>query len=255
MDFTCPLCNHPSAQLGLCQRCHNRIHSQLDDLLEFWKAAHDELLPGRTGSGGRSSERTIGLNVAALSFIAGNDILDLLHEWESLIRQDRGLTPPALVAKPSSLGDEIADAIGFAQRHLAWSGSQDWFGDFASELRALHSQGMAAARRFVEKPRKIACPAEFDDGRHCGNFLAINHEDPLELFECKKCKSEWTTLRLVAVALSDPHRQVWLDAEAIGRWMGISDRHVRRVARTHNIDKRGNLFDLNAFRKVYQTHA
>ena len=95
----CTICNNTTIQSGLCNRCHGRIHSQLDDLLEFWVGAHSELLPGKSGSGGRSSERTIGLNVAALSFIAGHDILGFLHEWEKLIREERKLTPPALVAK------------------------------------------------------------------------------------------------------------------------------------------------------------
>ena len=254
MEFTCAMCNHQISTPGICHRCHNRIHSQLDDLLEFWKAAHDELLPGRTGSGGRSSERTIGLNVNALSFIAGDDIIGMLHEWEKLIREERDLTRPANMPK-RSLTDEISKSIAFAQHHLAWSATQPWISDFAAELRALHAQGMAAARKFVEKPRKIACPAETEEGGTCGNFLNINHEDPLEIFHCRRCKTQWTTLRLVAVALSDPARKVWLDAEAIGKWVGISDRHVRRIALANGVGKRGQLYDLNAFRNAYQNHA
>jgi len=240
---------------GICARCHNRLHSQLDDLLEFWKAAHEELLPGRTGSGGRSSERTIGLNVNALSFIAGDDIIGMLHEWEKVIRQDLQLTSPALISKPATLREEIFEAVKFAQIHLGWSSSQPWIADFASELRALHSQGMAAARQFVDRPRKIACPAELSEGGNCGQFLNINHDDPLDIFECRKCRTQWTTLRLVAVALSDPNRKVWLDAEAIGKWMGISDRHVRRIALQNGVPKKGQLYDVKAFQLVHKNNA
>jgi hypothetical protein len=254
MEFTCNLCNHRIDKEGICARCHNRLHSQLDDLVEFWKAAHEELLPGRTGSGGRSSERTIGLNVNALSFIAGHDIIGMLHEWEKIIREDRDLVRPANINK-RTLTDEITKSIAFAQKHLAWSATQPWIADFASELRALHSQGMAAARQFVDRPRKIACPAELPEGGNCGQFLNINHDDPLDIFECRKCRSEWTTLRLVAVALSDPNRKVWLDAEAIGKWMGISDRHVRRIAAQNGVSKKGQLYDVKAFQMAYKNNA
>jgi len=245
----CNIC-HFNTSAGICNRCQSRIHQQLDDLLEFWKGAHDELLPGKSGSGGRSSERTIGLNVAALSFIAGHDILSFLHGWEQVIRDDRNLTKPALVAKPATLEIEIKDAVGFAQLHLAWSGSQEWISDFARELREIHGQGMAAARRFVEKTRKIPCPAETGQGS-CSNLLKINSEDPLEIFECRKCKSEWTTLRLIAVAMSS-QQSVWLDAEALAKWMGVSERHVRRLTQKFNLPKKGELYEAHA---ILDAHA
>lgn len=245
----CNLCNKTIPENGLCNRCHSRLHRQLDDIYDFWLDAHDELLPGKSANGGRSSERTIGLNVAALSFIVGSDILGLLHEWEKLIREDRKLTKPAFLKK-KSLAEEIYDAIHFAQAHLQWSGTQPWIEDFAKELKTLHSLGMSAAKRFLEKIRKIECPAETSEGI-CNNFLKINEEDPLEIFECKKCETQWTTLRLVAVALSDPNRRVWLDAEAIGKWIGVSERQVRRIAHKNKVAKRGVLYDVNGIRTAY----
>ena len=254
MEITpCTICNHNTTNGSLCNRCQSKIHSQLDDLIEFWVGAHDELLPGRSGSGGRSSERTIGLNVAALSFIAGHDILAFLHGWESIIREDRGLTPPALVAKPNSLEAEIRDAIGFAQSHLAWSGSQEWISDFTKELREIHGQGMAAARQFVEKTRKIPCPAETGEGA-CSQLLTINADDPLEIFECRRCKSQWTTIRLMAVAMSGK-QAIWLDSEALAKWMGISERHVRRLAQKHQLPKRGELYEAHAMIDAHAKHA
>ena len=248
-SLSCNLCDKQIAENGICHRCHSKIHRQLDDIYEFWLTAHDELLPGRSGSGGRSSERTIGLNVAALSFITGSDILGLLHEWEKLIRQDRNLTRPAFLKK-ESLAIEISNAIKFAQTHLQWSATQPWIGDFAKELKNLHSLGMSAAKCFLEKTRKIECPAETSEGI-CNNLLKINEQDPMEIFECRKCQSQWTTLRLVAVALSDPNRKVWLDAEAIAKWIGVSERHVRRIAQRNNISKKGNLYDVNGVRVAY----
>ena len=248
-QFQCPLCNFWQQSQGLCNRCTGRIHSQLDDLLELWKAAHDELLPGKGGHGSSSGERTIGLNVAALSFIAGDDILGLLHEWEKEVRSERGLTPPALLKK-LPLEQEIAAAIAFTQSHLKWMGAQEWIGDFARELRELHGSATAAARRFVEKVRRIPCPADNAEGLPCGNPLIIRDEQILDLFTCHRCGSEWSSYRLIAVALADQSQEFWLDIEAIAAWIGITERGVRQIAQRHGIAKRGQLYDFKAILSV-----
>ena len=245
--MTCSMCNNSVQVKGLCQRCHGKYHQMIEDLWELWDASHDELLPGKSGGGGRSSERTIGLNVAALSFVAGSDILGILHEWEKVIRADRHLTPPALLKKAASVGVEIADACAFAQTHLQWAGEQEWIGDYLREVKELHAMGMAAARRFVKKARRIACPAEVAEGGSCNNLLKINDDDPLDIFECRKCQTQWTTLRLIAVAMSDPNREIWLDAEAIASWTHIQERQVYRIAKTQGIDKKGQLYNVKQF--------
>ena len=248
---TCPVCARARQSAGLCLNCEKQIREMLDDLYEFWDAAHDQLQPSR-GSGGRSSEMSIGINVAALSFIGGQDILNFLHQWEAWIRQDRKLTPPALIAKPDSLAKEIQEAIRFAQTHLEWSALQEWFNDFLSELKQLHGQGRAAAKVYVEKKKRIPCPGEMQDGLPCGFMLTIRQDqEMLDLFTCRKCKTEWTSLRLVAVALSDPKQEVWLDIEAISKWLNISERQCRRLAKAHGVSKRGRLFNLKEMRDAF----
>lgn len=248
---SCPVCFRARQETGLCLICEKRITTMLEDLYDFWDAAHYQLQPTR-GAGGRSSEMSIGINVSALSFIGGQDILNLLHSWEAWIRQERKLTPPALISKPESLAKEIEDAIGFAKTHLAWSANQDWFSDFLSELKQLHGQGRAAAKIFVEKKKRIPCPGETQEGLPCGFMLTIRQENEmLNLFTCHKCKTEWTSLRLVAVALSDPRQEVWLDLEAIANWLGISERHCRRLAKANGVSKRGRLFNLKEMRDAF----
>jgi hypothetical protein len=254
VQYACPLCNYPIAVEGLCRRCVTRLHTQLDDLIDLWRAAHDELLPGKGGHGSASSERTIGLNVAALSFIAGDDILGLLHEWEKYIRTDRGLTPPAMLPK-LPLEQEIATAIKFAQAHLEWSGTQPWIDDFARELRDLHGMATAAARKFVEKVRRIPCPADNEEGLPCGNLLAVRDDELLEVFGCRRCGSQWTSFRLIAVALANPGGQFWLDIEAIAAWIGITERGVRQIIARHDIARRGQLYDFKAILKARENVA
>lgn len=245
LDYTCNLCNFPIANLGICQKCHARLFTQLGDLLELWSLAHGELLPGGGGHGSSSGEMTIGLNLQALNFIAGNDILNLLHSWESLVRSERSLTPPAMLKK-ENLTKEIAKAIRFAQEQIDWLGTTDYIQDFAREIRELHGMGVAASRQFVKRTRKITCPADDREGLPCGNLLNLREDDVLELFSCKKCGSEWSTYRLIVVALSDPRTEFWLDAEAIASWLHLTPRRVQQIAKEHRVAKRGSLYDLKA---------
>lgn len=247
--YTCNLCPFIMNESGICQKCYNRIFMQLDDLLELWSAAHGELLPGGGGHGSSSGEMTIGLNLQALNFIAGSDILNLLHSWESLIRSERRLTPPAML-KQESLAKEITKAVRFAQAQIEWLGQSEYIADFAREIRELHGMGIAASRKFVKKTRKITCPADTAEGLPCGNLLILREDDLLELFTCHKCGAEWSTYRLIIVALSDPRTEFWLDAEAIASWLQLSARRVQQIAKEHRVAKRGALYDLKAILKA-----
>lgn len=248
-QFPCTLCQYPHNVEGLCGRCHNRLYAQLDDLLPLWDAAHGELLPGRSGNGGRSNEMSIGVNVNALSFIQGADLLGFLNEWGKLISDERELNYQDR-KKGEPLSEQIDRKIKYVQTHLPWLGRTDYIGDFAEELKELQSGGEVAARKFFEKTTRIACPADHSDGLPCGTMLKIDAENVLDIFPCRGCKTEWTAIRLIAVALSDPGRKVWLDVEAISAWMGISENEIYKLIKKHEIGKRGQLYDATAIRKV-----
>jgi hypothetical protein len=240
----CPICAKES--IGLCQRCELRIHRQLEDIKDFYEAAHAELIPGNGGHGSSSGERTIGVNVAALSFIAGDDILKVLHSWEVIVRAERKLTPPALLDR-YPVSQEVALAIGFAQGHLNWMGMQEWIGDFADEVKDLHAIGKTAARDYVEKVKRIQCPADTQEGLECGHWLKINEEELTDIVPCKKCGTEWSAIRLIAVAMTDARRDIWVDAEAIGEYLNIPARYVRRDAKKLGVAKKGQLYNLKEF--------
>lgn len=241
--MTCPLCQREVQTEGICQPCHRWIHRMLDDLYELWKASHGELLPGNGGAGSSSGERTIGVNVQALSFIAGDDILKILHSWESQVRQERRLTPPAFLKK-LSLEEEIKAAIRFAQAHLDWMGTQSWIDDFASEVKDLVSTGNAAARRTAEKVKRIACPADNAEGLPCGQILKLSDENLLDVVECRLCGTQWTAIRLMAVALADNRKDIWLDADAIASYLNVDPNSVRKYCKRNEISKRGYLYNL-----------
>ena len=163
------------------------------------------------------------------------------------------MTPPALIPRKPTLEEEIREAVYFARVHLPWSGAQAWIADFAEELSAIHAMGKTAAKAFGEKVQKIPCPSTLGDGSLCGYRLKVDRDDPLASFRCPTCESEWNTLRMIAVAISNTQTPVWLDAEAIGSYIGIPGNAVHKFAKRNGVNRRGEQYDLGqiiAIRKI-----
>ena len=169
------------------------------------------------------------------------ELLAILHSWESEIRSARQLTPPALLKKEPTTDAEVQATCDFHLAHLDWTMGQEWAGDFYNEVKELHSKGMAAAKQFVEQPRRIPCPTD-----ECHKFVVIDAENLMSDVTCFGCKQSWTVLRLVALAMSNPNRKFFLDAEAIALWLGISQRQVHKIIKANSIERRGSLYDLAA---------
>jgi hypothetical protein len=203
------------------------------------RESEDFVAPGRSGSGAVSAERSIGVNVNALDYSMAGELLGILHSWESMIRSARALTPPAYIRKEPSIDQEVQTACDFQLAHILWSIDQDWIGDFYVEIKEQHSKGLAAAKHFVEQPRRIPCPT--DD---CIKFIVIDADDLLQDVSCYGCKQSWSVLRLVALAMSNPNRKFFLDVEAIGLWLGITQRQVYKIIKAHDIERKGALYDL-----------
>lgn len=240
----CQICHRSiTREIGVCEKCLNRVHSHLDDLFELWQKAHEELIPGKGRSGMSGSEKSIGVNVEALSFVTGDDILGKLHAWEVLIREGRNMTRPALLVK-LKLADEIFDAIKFAQINLEWSSSQEWFNDFAVEVKDLHTLGIRAARIFDgDRTTTIKCPGHLDNGTPCGSPIR-RHRDLLSIFACRTCGTEWTTLKLAHAGLAKDNSRPMLDSESIAALLGLSSRRIRQLVKEHNIKKIRTYYDV-----------
>jgi hypothetical protein len=233
-----------------CRSCFGRIRSILKELPQLQFEAGFYLEPSRTGSGQVTAERSIGINVNALDFSMATDLLAILHSWESIIRRERQLTPPALVAKASNTDLEVQATCEFHIAHLSWILQQSWALDFAGELWGLHARGRAAAKKFKEQARRIPCPT--DD---CNRFVVIDVEQLSEDVSCFGCKQSWSVLRLVALAMSNPNRRFFLDVEAISAWLQMTQREVYRLVKKFEIEKRGSTYDLQAIMKARQQNA
>lgn len=237
----CTICNRFSKDQAACVGCTVKVRKALQEIPELhWQAGYF-LQPARTGSGTVSQERSIGVNVNALDFVMATDLLTILHSWEAIIRKDRSLTPPALVAKEPTIEAEVQATCDFHLAHLDWSLSQVWALEFVGEVLGLHARGRAAAKQFKEQVRRIPCPT--DD---CKKVVVIDVDDLTADVSCFGCKQSWTVLRLVALAMSNPNRKFFLDVEAIALWLQMTQREVYRIIRKFNIEKRGKMYDLSA---------
>jgi hypothetical protein len=232
---------------GECRSCFARLRATLKELPQLQFEAGFYLEPSRTGSGAVSAERFIGINVNALDFSMATDLLAILHSWESIVRRDRQLTPPALVTKQPTTDLEVLATCEFHIAHLSWTLTQPWAIDFAGEVWGLHARGRAAAKKFKEQARRIPCPT--DD---CTRFVVIDVEQMSQDVSCFECKQSWSVLRLVALAMSNKNRRFFLDIEAIAAWLQMTQREVYRLIKKFDIEKRGSTYDLQALMKVRQ---
>lgn len=224
-----------------------QIRNLKDNLAEIpilQQEAKAFLVPGRTGSGSPTTERSIGFNVSAMDYSMATDILPLFHKYEAMIRRGRNLTPPALLQRQSGIDEEVAATIQFHLAHLDWTVQQDWVGEFATAVREIHAKGLSVTKKFIEKPRRIPCPT---DG--CKAHVVIDIENILAGVTCFKCRTSWTLYRLILLAMENPNRRFWLDIEAICLWLNLTKKEVLKVVNTHNIPKKNGLYDLSAIVK------
>ena len=236
----CVICSRYAKVDSTCHSCQSKMRQALKELPELHKQAGFFLEPGRSGTGAVSAERSIGVNVNALDFAMGNDLLAILHSWERVIREDRQLTPPALVARQATLEAEVVATCNFHLSHLDWSMSQPWALEFVGEVLGLHAKGRAATKQFKEQVRRIPCPTE-----DCKRVVVIDVDDLTADVSCFGCKQSWTVLRLVALAMSNPDKKFFLDVEAIALWLQMTQREVYRLIKKFNIERRGSMYDLS----------
>ena len=242
----CQLCQHDARdEKFLCRRCESILKDNISDIPTLQSEAKGFLVPGRTGSGSPTTERSIGFNVSAMDYSMATDILPVFHKYEALIRRGRNLTPPALLKRQPSIEAEVAATTQFHITHLGWSLQQDWIGDFAREVKEIHAKGLAVTKSFIEKTRRIPCPTD-----QCKGRIAIDIEQILGEVNCLKCRGSWTLYRLLQLAMNNPDKRFWLDLEAICLWLNITKREAMKVIDNHRVPKRNGLYDLSTIVRI-----
>jgi hypothetical protein len=70
----------------ICEDCAKATRLKLAEIPVLYLEASAYLEPGRGGSGSSGSERTIGVNLAALGFRQAGEVLVKLEDWERTVR-------------------------------------------------------------------------------------------------------------------------------------------------------------------------
>lgn len=244
---------------------------QLSDVLEYQALAGDNLLPGQGGDG-RSTERTLGINVAALDTSAAFDAIAVLESWERIWREDYGLTPygPASAERVQRLTAITDDPDIEGVRHEGMKLQratlvgivtflQSWLGktctehpavdEFASELRTLHRQMQQAAGQTQRAAWRVTCPSDTNDGE-CGQVLRVSGEDFGGQVTCRACSTTWPVDRLLRVVASSRHAELWLDPEAASEWLGVHQRTLRGWARDGRIRRERGRYEVHSLKEA-----
>ena len=121
--------------------------------------------------------------------------------------------------------------------------------ELAREVRDLrHSlEHLDPMRDDVDADRsRLKCPSEHPeaDGRICGNWLLVDPDRPRDDIVCRRCRTTWTSERLVLVALATPGDPIWMTAQPICAWLGIHSITLNRWVREKRVTKRGTLFNV-----------
>ena len=249
MNRRCVICRQPidtqtSGDRMACPACEVRILDQLRDVLEFYALAEGELLPG-SGGGSRGTERSLGIRLSALDYLAGSDTVAILASWEGEWREHYGLSIEPMLSRPTpALSRSVAFLRTWTPRACIDHPAVD---DFARELAACWSEGRTAARcapAFAVP--SIDCPA--DDERHddglCGKRIGIDAD--VRTVVCPRCRTAWDVKRLILVALSTPGSHMWADAEAAAGYFRVSVPDLHRIARHGDVAVSHGRYDLRA---------
>ena len=227
-----------------CPECQQRMDGQLVDVLEFYALAEGELLPG-SGSGARGTERSLGVRLSALDFLAGHDAVTVLGLWESEWREYYDLSIQPMLARPEPL---LARSVAFLRAWLPRAcDDHPAVDDFAHELHDCWAEGRTAARCApASTVTSVDCPA--DDDSHesgiCGKRIGIDAE--VRTVQCHRCRTVWDVPHLIHVALSMPGAQMWADPEAAARYFSLHEGTLRKWAAAGRIIREHGRYELHS---------
>ena len=223
-----------------CETCETQMRGWLADLPGFQSEAAGKLLPSSNGEKVRTSDRTIGISVAALDVATGLPWVETLHAWTRLVEEERELS-----TSPKWPDGGVAAAlrwhVDFLTRHLEWlCVSFPAVDDFHHEIHDLWASG---ARVCVERDRvqrfRVQCPG-------CDAVITFTPEDAAADVTCHRCGETRPLLFLMAAADED----AWADPESITEFYGMPARTLRSWAQRGLVRRRGNQYSVADVRRT-----
>lgn len=146
---------------------------------------------------------------------------------------------------------EVSTCVDFLRANLLRCAEDPTFPveDYAREIR---DQRIALERLDPDHDRpdgiRVPCPADGPeaDGRDCGYRLTVDAKRPADDVCCPRCRTTWTSGRLILVALNDAKVTIWAYPADIEDALGIPKRTLQRWAQNGTVRRRGTQYDVGA---------
>jgi hypothetical protein len=244
----CVICQRTTERMA-CEHCQNQMRLQLTNIVDYQALASGNLLPGQGGDG-RSTERSLGINVAALDLVGAFDAIAVLESWERIWREDYGLSPygPASALRDPTARGTLLGIVSFLQSWLTKSCTEHpAIDEFAHELRTLHRSCQQAAGQTQRAAWRVTCPADVEDGE-CGNQLRVSGQDFGGQVTCRACNTTWPVDRLLHVVATSRHAELWLDPEAASEWLGVHTGTLRKWAKDGRIKRERGRYEVHSLK-------
>lgn len=154
-------------------------------------------------------------------------ILDVLHSWARLVREERDLEPPQTVT--------ISGERDLLTRHLEWVAAQAWVDEAYGDVRQLHSQLLIANERQPDRPYS-QCPVILD-GLGCPGQVWIHDElQPVWRRYPDRCSKSWE--HAPGAAVCDACGSSWATDAEKARLRRMIDDAATELARPRTDDGR-----------------
>lgn len=233
-----PWCRHRTALPGsqLCAVCKVDTRDALDNVQAAWLLTEPDTHT-RQGSPVRGRDRGLPGGVERLNWRSAATIA--ARSWALLAMEDFGwrignTDTPELVEWLRACWE----TRGLVTHEAA--------GDFADEMGDLAAAGVRIAG-LGDVGQRVPCQAPWGESV-CGRTLLIDVRTPTLEVHCPRCRSVWTSGRLILVALSEGGHDAWLDAEAIEVCMGVPSRTLRSWGQRNEVRRRSGLYAVDDVR-------
>lgn len=248
--MNCVICTRPipieRGDVLACGPCETKMHDRLADIVNYYALTEGELVPG-SGTGTRGSERSLGVRLAALDFLAGNDVVAVLASWESEWREHYGLTIQPMLTRPTPL---LARSVAFLRAWLPRACTDHPAVDeFARELHDCWQTARNAARMSPARTMTITCVADIERAgttRTCSSRIPVSPDNITSQVTCNRCRTTWDVPHLIHVAISTPGAELWADPEAAAGYFHVDPSTLRKWARAGRIRRDHGRYELHS---------
>lgn len=245
---TCLTCPNDVSTRRICATCQARMRHRLTDIVEFYALAEHEIAPGTTTARTTGTERSIGVRIIALDFLAGHDVVAVLDSWHRDWRDTYGL------ADPKAGPDVQATLVRIVSFLLAWleqaCTDHPAIEEFAHELAQSWNTARSAARMAPASRVVVECPTIDTDGQPCTGKISLDDQDQTY---CRQCRTTRNLDLLLAITGADNAAPVWVDGEAAAKQSRIPERTLRRWASRGWITRSHGRYDLRSIETFIQT--